>query len=914
MNTRLQVCSFHWILLLFVITFTFSDLQSQVPGLWGMTYTGGADNAGTIFKAAPDGTDISVKFNFNIINSGSRPYVNVQLTQLANGKMYGVTSSRGINNAGVLFEYDPATGTYTKKIDFEFATGREPHGALVLGNNGMLYGLTAAGGANNAGVIYEYDPATNTYTKKIDLTTANGSVPYGNSLYLHSNGKFYGMTVYGGANNFGVLFEYDPATNVYTKKIDFNGTGNGANPYGRLTITSAGKIFGVTSQGGPNNKGILFEYVPSTNTLTKRADFSSSIGSNPFEGLVEGNNNLLYGVAAVDGSLYEFNPSNNTITKKVSFDFSNQANGTFPYGLLTKASNGKLYGMTGSGGSFDHGVLYEYDISTNAFTKKIDLDGTNGSSPYGSLMLASNGNIYGTTYQGGVTHQGVLFEYNPNTNVYTKKIDFETIPNGGYPLGGLMRAPNNKLYGMTNIGGANDNGTIFEIDPITNTFSKKHDFLLANGGFPQGNLAQAPNGKLYGMTAAGGGSNDAGVIFEFDLTTSTYTKKYEFDETNGGEPIGSLVLGTNNKFYGTTSEGGTSGYGVIFEYDPATNVYTKKAEFDTFTVGFNPYDALIQATNGKFYGLCRDGGHSSGIGLGTLYEYDLATNTITKRVSFMGATGETPEGSLVQASNGKLYGVTRYGGAHSKGVLFEYDIATNTYTKKFDFGATSTALAEPTASLGVSSNGKLYGAAVYGGTNDKGGIFEYDPATSTITKKSDFTGSNGSALLYGRLLFVDCLKPAKPSITILDENTATPTLTSSSATNNQWYRNGTAISGATNETFNVTQPGIYKVQVIGVGCNSDFSDDVSLIITGDIDHDTDIRIYPNPVKDWLTIDLNEMEGLKSIKLLDVLGHERAEQQVNGSEIKFYVGNYSAGLYFVTIKTEQFKKTYRFIKN
>jgi len=163
-------------------------------------------------------------------------------------------------------------------------------------------------------------------------------------------------------------------------------------------------------------------------------------------------------------------------------------------------------------------------------------------------------------------------------------------------------------------------------------------------------------------------------------------------------------------------------------------------------------------------------------------------------------------------------------------------------------------------------------------------------------------------------LFVDCIKPAKPSVTILNENTATPTLTSSSAINNQWYRNGTAISGATNATFNVTQPGIYKLEVIGVGCNSDFSDDVSLIITGDIEHDSGIQIYPNPVKDWLTINLNNTNGVKSITILDVLGHERAEQQVSGSEAKFYVGNYSSGLYFLTIKTEQFKKTYRFIKN
>lgn len=914
MNTRLPFYSATIIFALLCIVTGPRTARAQEPGLWSMTYTGGADNAGTIFRTKPDGTAISVAHSFTIVNSGSRPYVNAQLVQLSNGKMYGVTSSRGVNNGGVLFEYDPATGVYTKKFDFATATGREPHGALALANNGKLYGLTSGGGANNVGVIYEYDPAANSYAKKIDLTAANGSVPYGNSLYLHSNGKFYGMTVSGGSSNFGVLFEYDPDTNTYTKKIDFNGTANGANPYGRLMVTSTGKVFGVTSQGGASNQGIVFEYSPSTNTLTKRADFSSSKGANPFDGLVEGNNNLLYGVAAVNGSLFEFNPSTNALTKKVDFNLSSPDNGTFPYGTLVKSANGKLYGMTSSGGSFNHGVLFEYDVSTNTFSKKINLEEPNGSSPYGSLMLASNGSFYGMTYQGGATYQGVLFEYNPSTNVFNKKIDFETMPNGGYPLGGLMRASNNKLYGMTNIGGANDGGVIFELDPVTNTFTKKHDFSRATGAYPQGNLTQAPNNKLYGMAEAGGGANDAGVIFEFDLATNTYAKKYEFDETNGSEPVGSLTLGTNNKFYGTTSEGGASGYGVIFEYDPATNVYAKKVEFDSYTVGFNPYDALVQATNGKFYGLCRDGGLSSGLGMGTLFEYDLATNTITKKVSFIGATGETPEGSVVQAPNGKLYGVTRYGGAHSRGVLFEYDITTSTYTKRFDFGATSTALAEPTASLALSSNGKVYGGTLYGGTNDKGGIFEFDPTTGTITKKSDFTGSNGGALLYGRLLFVNCVKPATPTITISNENTATPILTSSSSINNQWYRNGAAIAGATGSTLSISQPGSYTVETVGVGCNSEMSDDFVIVITGISESTGSSKtLYPNPVVDFLHITIDNHNGGAVVSITDVNGKVLQSAVASTDLMQIDVTSLPTGLYLATIKSNKSIKTIRFIK-
>lgn len=1055
------------------LTLSLNTLQAQVPSLWGMTSEGGADEVGTIFRTDFDGTNLTVKHNFSVVNAGARPYVNAQLLQLSNGKLYGVTSDGGINNVGVLFEYDPTTGVYTKKADFSNAVGRAPMGMLALAGNGKLYGLASSGGANNLGTIYEFDLSTNVLSKKIDLVQANGHTPYGNSLFLHTNGKFYGMTVNGGNFNFGVIFEYDPASNTYIKKIDFGGSTNGAHPYGSLLMTNAGKVFGMTSQGGANNDGTLFEYAPATNTLTKKFDFSTASGRQPYSTLVEANNNLLYGVTAINGSLFEYNPTTNSVAKKV--DFITNSNGVFPYGTLAKGSNGKLYGVTSGGGSTGHGVLYEYDISTNTYTKKFDFVMETGSSPYGGLTLSANGNLYGLTYQGGLTGgQGVLYEYNPATNTYTKKIDLEQTPDGSYPFGGLTQAANKKLYGMAISGGTTNAGVLFEIDPVSGVFAKRHEFIRDNGTFPQGNLTPAPNGKLYGMTAQGGATDD-GVIFEFDPITGTYTVKFEFDYDNGAEPFGSLTLGSNNKFYGMTSEGGTSGYGVIFEYDPASNVFTKKTEFDNLTIGFNPYDALIEVGNGKFYGTCRDGG-LNGNGLGTLFEYDLATNTITKKVNFFGAVGEGPEGSLVKAPNGKLYGVTRYGGANSRGVLFEYDITTNTYTKKFDFGATATAPAEPAASLALSPNGKLYGSTLWGGTGNRGVIFEYDPATNVLTTKQSFTGANGAGLLFGRLLFVKgeqtitfnaladklvndaaftlsatssaplpitytssntsvatisgstvtivgagttnitasqagdasynpatdvvqsltvnklnqtitftaiadksigdapftltatstsslpvsfsttsskvtlnnaqvtlvsagrvtitaaqvgnsnysaatsvdgsfCIKPAKPTITVTFINTASPTLTSSAASGNQWYRNGVAIGGAMGTTYSATQAGVYKVQVTVDDCVSEFSTEQTLVVTGDLDHTQAdfVEFYPNPVKDVLTVKLGQPNEKKVVEVYDLAGKPVEQRQVWEDHVQFEVGGWAGGLYLLKVKTGSSEKVYRFVK-
>ena len=116
---------------------------------------------------------------------------------------------------------------------------------------------------------------------------------------------------------------------------------------------------------------------------------------------------------------------------------------------------------------------------------------------------------------------------------------------------------------------------------------KAKDFDSTDGAYPYGSLIQARDGKLYGM-AYGGGSNDGGVIFSYDLASSTYTKLKDFDFTNGSYPYGSLFQASDGKLYGSTSDGGSNDYGVIFSFDPITSTYTKLIDYDG-TNGANPY-------------------------------------------------------------------------------------------------------------------------------------------------------------------------------------------------------------------------------------------------------------------------------------------------------------------------------------
>jgi len=554
---------------------------------------------------------------------------------------YGMTQYGGANNSGVLFQFDPATSIYTKKIDLIFAIGSQPFGSLIQASDGILYGMTQYGGANSVGVIFQYDPVANTYTKKIDLISATGAYPHG-SLMQASDGKLYGMTYQGGTNNFGVIFQYDPALSTYTKKIDFAGATNGSYPEGSLMQASDGKFYGMTRAGGANGMGVLFQFDPVSSIYIKKIDFlGAGSGDEPYGSLMQANDGLLYGMTYYGGGntgagvLFQYDPIANTYIKKIDLNYA--ANGSAPYGSLMQATDAKLYGMTNQGGANNFGVIFQYDPLTNTYTDKIDFSSSSGSDPEGSLVQANDGKLYGMTYDGGANSYGVIFQYDPFTNIYTDKIDL-TIANGYYPYGSLMQANDGKLYGMTYQGGANGVGVIFQYDPLANIYTKKIDLSSANGSQPYGSLMQASDGKLYGMTYLGG-ANNAGVIFQYDPLANIYTKKIDLISTTGGNPRGSLLQASDGKLYGMTYIGGANNAGAIFQYDPSSNTYTKKIDLSALN-GEYPYGSLLQASNGKLYGMTSQGGVNN---FGVIFQYDPAISTYTKTLDFNGTNGKNPQ-------------------------------------------------------------------------------------------------------------------------------------------------------------------------------------------------------------------------------------------------------------------------------
>jgi uncharacterized repeat protein (TIGR03803 family) len=551
----------------------------------------------------------------------------------SDGNLYGLTSSGGVNNWGTLFQYNPLTSVFTKKIDFNGTNGGMPYGSLMQATDGKLYGLTSAGGTNSDGVLFQYDFNTNILITKFSFSGAiSGKSPNGD-LMQSSNGKLYGLTNSGGVNAGGVLFEFDITSNTFTNKKNMGSISTGQNPCGSLTEAPDGNLYGVTSYGGANNFGVLFQYDPVSSTYSKKIDFSGMI------------------------------------------------NGKQPRASLMLLGN-KLYGMTYFGGTSNIGVMYQYDFSSSTLTKKIDFGAEQGNYTT-SLINASDGNLYCTNQFGGSNNCGTLFKYDPFTQVSSKLVDFgDTL--GYYPSSSLLEASDGNLYGVTVFGGSSGGGVLFQYNPLTNTYTKKVNFIAYSGTNefgPNGTMIQASDGKLYGTTV-NGGAHQCGVLFQYDLVTNTYVKKIDFDSINGRRPFPGLIQASDGNLYGMTYQGGLSDMGALFQYNPVTNVYTKKVDF-MGSNGSTPYYSLIQGNNGKLYGTTSQGGANN---FGVLFQFDIATDSFAKKIDFDGVTkGAYPSGALIQAATGKLVGTTANGGVHNVGVLFQLDPVTNAFTKTMDF-------------------------------------------------------------------------------------------------------------------------------------------------------------------------------------------------------------------------------------
>jgi uncharacterized repeat protein (TIGR03803 family) len=335
----------------------------------------------------------------------------------------------------------------------------------------------------------------------------------------------------------------------------------------------------------------------------------------------------------------------------------------YPFSGVVQGSDSNFYGTTPYGGSRGSGTVFRVSPS-GSFTNLHTFRGHDGAYPYAGLVQASDGNYYGMTEEGGANGYGTVFRMTASGSLTT--LYSFSYSDGAYPLlGGLVQGSDSNLYGTTAIGGANDNGTIFRITSA-GTLTTLHSFGGSDGAIPFGGLVQGSDGNFYGTTAYGGASGN-GNVFRISPSGSYYSL-YSFSGPDGEYPYASLIQGNDDNFYGTTYEGGASSNGTVFRISSAGSL-TSLWSFSGCTDGANPEGALLQGSDGNLYGTAS----GSGLGpspYGTVFRLGLSGNFTNLWAFTYGVDGAFPYSTLVQGNDYALYGASSEGGQYGYGTVF----------------------------------------------------------------------------------------------------------------------------------------------------------------------------------------------------------------------------------------------------
>jgi uncharacterized repeat protein (TIGR03803 family) len=394
-----------------------------------------------------------------------------------------------------------------------------------------------------------------------------------------------------------------------------------------------------------------------------------------------------------------------TITDLHNFG-STQTDGTIPESAPVLDSAGNLYGVAPLGGANGKGMAYELSPSSTGWTFTDIYDFTNTTtsvaSPASSLILDTEGNLYGVSQYGGADGLGAVYELSPSSSGWTQTLlySFAGGSDGASPSGSLIFDASGNLYGTTFEGGSGSDGTVFELAPSSSGWTETvlHTFTGgADGRGPGGNLLLDPTGRIYGAALLGGTVNSScsegcGTIFRLANSSGTwrFTRLFDFQGTTGGSAPTAIVFDAAGNIYGTAYAGGAvcsgSGCGVVFKLSPSTSggpwkekilhAFTKQAD------GSGPYGIAFDF-KGNLYGTTFGGASQNE---GAVWELSPTTTgpwKFTQVYAFgKGTSGYEPDAGVIVDSKGNLYG-TCSGGSTAEtewGTLFEFS-PTSSATK-----------------------------------------------------------------------------------------------------------------------------------------------------------------------------------------------------------------------------------------
>ncbi len=488
-------------------------------------------------------------------------------------------------------------------------------------------------------------------------------------------------------------------------------------------------LMGLTSNGGAEGGGTIFS-IKTNNTGFQVEKTFANWGKYPTGNLVAGPDGNFYGMTNAggiydDGTIFSLTAAG---TIKIVHNFSSLSDGANPYGSLILGADGNFYGLTNAGGTNTYGTIFKFNITTGYSVIRHFNYATDGTNPFGSLVIGKDGNFYGVTRKGGSSGNGTIFRLT-TAGVFTVIKTFNANPaiDGGSCYGSLTVGADSSLYGINYTGGTFGNGTIFRLT-MKGEYSVIHHLKAATDGYPYTNsLVQAPDGFLYGVNYYGG-LNGQGTIFKINKSGAFSVIRHLVYKTDGSGPSGSLIIGADGKLYGATKSGGAFGGGTIFKIG-TDGVFTLIKSLNITTDGGVPKGSLFRAADGNYYGTTSEGGNGF---FGTIFKIS-ATGVYTLLTHMNGGvTGNAPYESLVQGKDYAYYGTTSTGGVNNNGTVFKLCGGRYSVIKSFNKGVDG---GSPKGTLLLAADGNFYGTTTEGGTSNAGTIFR-------------ITQSGGFAVIY----------------------------------------------------------------------------------------------------------------------------------------------------------------------
>ena len=683
---------------------------------------------------------------------GAKPFA--RLIQASDGALYGTTVRGAGELEGTVFKLNP-DGTGFRALHVFGSTagdGMTPFSELLEGSDGALYGTTHLGGSANEGTVFTLQKDGNGYSVLHSFAGPgeDGATPFA-GLIEGSDGKLYGATHYGGSADFGAIYRLNRDGTEFGLLHSFAaGATDGAQPFASLLEASNGALYGTTIFGGTANQGTVFTVNRDGSNYRILRSFTGDNhdGANPYGALLEDSDGALYGTTLAGGSaqlgtIFKLNRDGSGYTVLHSFDVGLN-DGSEPYGGLIWGNDGVLYGTTASGGSANHGTVFKLNRNGGGYAMLFSFGGADaGRGLRSGLIRDPDGMLYGVTDAGGTANRGTVFELSEdgsNHRVLHNFIGGGEIVN---PYAALLEGSDGGLYATSWAGGSADAGTVFKVDRDGSGYGVLHSFASeeSDGANPHAGLIEGSDGAVYGTTVQGGTSH-FGTVFKLNKNGTDYRvlRRFTGPPGDGTQPYGGLLETAGGTLYGTTAFGGSSGRGTLFKLNKDGSAYSVLRSFAGTPDGASPYAGLIIGSDGFLYGSTPYGGNAN---VGTVFKLKTDNTGYSILHSFTEGDGKHAFARLAEGIDGALFGATALGGASDQGTLFKINKDGSGGGVIHDFTGLGGDGSRPSAnaSLALGGDGALYGTTFYGGVADAGTIFRFDGDGYDVVYS--FTGENG---------------------------------------------------------------------------------------------------------------------------------------------------------------------------